>query len=341
MNEIVSFEVIDDGGTFEHGSGYDAIVDQLDETLDLWHCGELTRPKYIAALKAILERHPHFIDGHAHLGYALMEEGRPKLALQSCLRGFEVGRAAIPPEYAGVIEWDLLENRPFLRAAHGVVLCHMRLGQRSQAIDVMERMITWNPNDNQGIRFLIGSEYLRAGKTAKALTILNEQADQYPPYHYELGLLHFMKGATVAAATSLRRGFVANPYIAEMLCGCPDPMPLAIWHGSSDAEPETAHDYVQAYGDLWYKTPNAIAFVRWLHTHPRVMAERAAIFDPKEALLWEHEFERRRVLIEQEDKALAKIDERLSDAIVVERADRDGRMVAPWLYIKKQGRFSL
>ncbi|WP_181147658.1 tetratricopeptide repeat protein [Ensifer aridi] len=79
----------------------------------------------------------------------------------------------------------------------------------------MEKMLTWNPDDNPGIRFLIGSEYLRIGKTAKATRIFNEEVDQYPPYHYELGLLHFLAGNPVAAATSLGRGLVPNGYVAE------------------------------------------------------------------------------------------------------------------------------
>lgn len=41
-----------------------------------------------------------------------MEEGKPKLALQACLQGLEVGEHAIPASYAGSIEWGFLENRP-------------------------------------------------------------------------------------------------------------------------------------------------------------------------------------------------------------------------------------
>ena len=109
----------------------------------------------------------------------------------------------------------------------------------------MEQLLRWNPNDNQGVRLSIGSEYLRAGHRAKAGRVLREHADEYPPYRFELGLLHLQKQKWAEAATSLRRGFVDNPYIAEILCGNPDPMPLPIWEGSNWQGTETAKEYVE------------------------------------------------------------------------------------------------
>lgn len=119
---MLTLEIFDDGGVFRYGDGYEQIVEELDDALEQRDGGTLAPAKYVRTLKALVDRHPHFIDGHAHLGYALMEEGKPKLALQACLQGLEVGERAIPAGYAGSIEWGFLENRPFLRAAHGVVL---------------------------------------------------------------------------------------------------------------------------------------------------------------------------------------------------------------------------
>lgn len=66
------------------------------------------------------------------------------------------------------------------------------------------------------------------------------------------------------------------------------------------------------------------------------MVERASVMACKEALRWEHDPIQRRKLIDAEEVALAAIDDRLSKEIVVERADRDGRMVAPWLHSQQK-----
>ncbi|MDE0447649.1 MAG: hypothetical protein OXH96_13330 [Spirochaetaceae bacterium] len=325
-------EVFEGSAAFRYPEGYDEIVGELDHLLDSRDGGRLTHNQYLTELKDLVARHPGFIDGHAHVGFALLEQDRPKLALKASLRGLALGEEAIPSGFEGRIAWSSLENRPFLRAAHGVVLCYLRLRQRRNAIPLMEKMLAWNPNDNQGIRFLLGSEYLRAGIEDKAAAIFHAEGPDYPPYRYELGLLLFRTGRHQAAATSLRHGFVENGYIAEVLCGTPDPLPLPIWHGSNFAEAGLAQDYVSQYGDLWYRSPAAVAFLRWLHMHPKIIAERSAILEWREALLWERDVERRRMLIDCEETSLKRIDDLLSKDIVIKRTDRHGRKVAPWLH---------
>jgi tetratricopeptide (TPR) repeat protein len=327
-----SLEVFEDGAVFRYPEGHDDMVRELDHLLDYHDGGRLTRNQYVTELKGLVARHPSFIDGHAHLGFALLEQDKPKLALGAGLCGLALGEEAIPSDFDGKVEWGFLENRPFLRAAHSVVLCYLRLGQRLNAIPLMEKMLAWNPNDNQGIRFIIGSVYLRSGMPDKAVAIFHAEGPHYPPYRYELGLLLFRTGRHQAAATSLRHGFVENGYIAEILCGTPDPLPLPIWHGSNFAEAELAQDYVLRYGDLWRRSPEAVTFLRWLHMHPKIMAERGAILEWREALLWEHDVERRRMLLDCEETSLKRIDDLLSQDIVIERTDRHGRTVVPWLH---------
>ena len=84
---------------------------------------------------------------------------------------------------------------------------------------------------------------------------------------------------------------------------------MPIWHGSNFAEPEIAHEYVEKYGKLWHDTPDAVTFLRWLYHQPQVMVERAAYLEIREALLWEHDVQKRRQILEQEkplDERLAK-----------------------------------
>jgi tetratricopeptide (TPR) repeat protein len=331
----IMFKADKNGGVFRHPAGYDKMVQELDDALDDRDAGRISIAAYIQKLKLLVERHPDFIDGHAHLGNALFEEGKTKSALSACLQGAAIGESVISQNFRGTIEWGHLDNRPFLRAMHGAALCHLKLGQRQKAVALMEKMLKWNPGDNQGVRYLVGSEYFRLGRTDEARAIFEAEAAYYPPYRYELALLLWKTGDRCAAATNLRLGFVENFYIAEMLCGNPEPRKLAIWHGTNFAEPEVAHDYIAHGADLWRRTPDAIAFLHWLYTHPKILAERAAVLQCREELLWEHESDQRRLIIAREETALHKIDGSLSEELIRDRTDHYGRPVSPWLYTSR------
>ena len=285
------------------------MVWELDHLLDYHDGGRLTCNQYVTELKDLVARHPSFIDGFAHLGFALLEQDKPKLALGAGLCGLALGEEAIPPDFEGKVEWSFLENRPFLRAAHGVVLCHLRLGQRLKAIPLMEKMLAWNPNDNQGIRFIIGSDYLRSGMEDKAAAIFHAEGPHYPPYRYELGLLLFRAGRHQAA------GYQSPPWLCRERIHRRDPLR----HSGSPAAPHLARLQLRRGGTgaglrvtirrSLASQPGGGDLLRWLHMHPKIMAERGAILEWREALLWEHDVERRRMILDCEETSLKRIDD--------------------------------
>lgn len=313
-------------------SEFDTALEALDSALEQRSQGLLTDKAYAALLERIITERPDFIDAHAHLSYLWIEQGKPKKALDASLAGLTLANRLVPEGFAGHIEWGHLDNRPYLRAMHGAVLAYGRLRRHKEAAAVIERVLACNPNDNQGGRYLLGSELLRAGDAARAQTVFEAEGASYPPYHYELALLHLQAGRWVPAATALRRGFCANLYIAETLSGLHDPKPLAIWHGSNLAEPETARDYLGLYGALWIRRPDFPAFVRWLFNHSKVLAERAAITACQEALCWEHEFSVRGTLVDRHDQLVAAIDDSISTAVVERKQDRRGQSIYPWMH---------
>ena len=69
-----------------------------------------------------------------------------------------------------------------------------------------DKILAYNPEDNQGARWLLGSELLRTGDHERAFSVLKEHADEFSPYWYELGLLHFLNGELV----KLQLHFVAD-----------------------------------------------------------------------------------------------------------------------------------
>ncbi|EPH5377943.1 tetratricopeptide repeat protein, partial [Escherichia coli] len=118
---------------------------------------------------------------------------------------------------------------------------NVHLQRHQDAVMLTDKILAYNPEDNQGARWLLGSELLRTGDHKQAFSVLKEHADEFSPYWYELGLLHFLNGEHVKAATAFRHGFATNTYIAEMLCGNLHPFPLAVRHNFSGSL-DTAED---------------------------------------------------------------------------------------------------
>jgi tetratricopeptide (TPR) repeat protein len=326
------FEVMGRDGLFAPSNEIEEATSLFDALMEQRDAGRLQPAVYVKRLAALVERHPDFIDGHAHLGYAFFDQGRIEDGLAACQGGVAIGDAVIPKSFKGVISWSFLENRPYLRALHVVVLCQMKRGEGASAIAVMERMLRLNPDDNQGIRLLIGSAFLRSGERNKARKALEAEADGYPPCRYDLALLNWIEGDAVKAATELRRGFVENVYIAEILCGNPDPAPLPIWHGINYAEVDFAKDYIADHGPLWRETKGAVPFLRWLFTCSAVLMERGALLACREELTFADDPMQRRASLDRQAELVARIDDASSKALIAPRKDRHGKLIEPWAF---------
>jgi hypothetical protein len=93
------------------------------------------------------------IDAHAHLGNLRFDHW-PKAAMAHYEVGIGIGDLSLGPDFNALLPWGYIYNRPYLRALHGYGLCLWRLGNADKARIVFERILSLNPIDNQGIRFL-------------------------------------------------------------------------------------------------------------------------------------------------------------------------------------------
>ncbi len=92
------------------------------------------------------------IDAHAHLGNLEFDRW-PERAMVHYEVGICIGELSLPAGFDGLLVWGRIYNRPFLRCLHGYGLCVWRLGRLPEAERVFERILSLNPNDNQGVRF--------------------------------------------------------------------------------------------------------------------------------------------------------------------------------------------
>ncbi len=101
------------------------------------------------------------LDAHAHLGNFTFDN-RPEQAIRHYEVGVRIGEPSLADDFDGLLPWDRIDNRPFLRCMHGLGLCLWRLRRADEAAEVFGRLLWLNPTDNQGIRFLLPQ--VRAGE---------------------------------------------------------------------------------------------------------------------------------------------------------------------------------
>jgi len=127
----------------------------FDRGMDhLWASWPLRAEAYY---REALRIDPGHADAWVHLGNRRFDEGRVAEALAHYERGQAAAEARTvgdPARYPGLF-WGDVDSRPFMRALHGRALCLWRLGQRDDARQVFAWMLELNPNDNQGVRFLL------------------------------------------------------------------------------------------------------------------------------------------------------------------------------------------
>jgi tetratricopeptide (TPR) repeat protein len=71
--------------------------------------------------------------------------------------------------------WKQLNTRPYMRALHGLGLCNFHLGHRiydplllNESLNIFNKMLRLNPDDNQGVRYLISDVYLKDGAVRRS-----------------------------------------------------------------------------------------------------------------------------------------------------------------------------
>ncbi len=234
------------------------------EGMEAWWAGDRARAR--RHFREALKVEPMHPSAHLHVGVDLMDRGRLKQAQTHLELAREGGEAHLQWN-DGRLEWSWMENRPYLRALANLALVHRRRRQWRQALDLHLHLLELNPNDNQGIRHLVGEEHHRLGELDDAIEAYERGRDE-PGCRYGLALALLQGGRSGRAAMELVGGFGANRYVAPMLLGWQWQRLDGFW-GTNMAEPDWASEYVAQCGDLWRSEPAAAPFLeRWWSADP-------------------------------------------------------------------------
>jgi tetratricopeptide (TPR) repeat protein len=181
--------------------------------------------------------------------YVLLAEEEAKSAEEALAlfrKGVAAGEQALGPagfkEYAGHFS-GFLETRPYMRARAGLAATLSALGEVDEAIGHYGDMLRLNPNDNQGIRYVLARCLMKRGDT-KTLKALFERYDDDGSalWLYSRALVAFREseGSDEKAKEFARNALRANRHVPAVLTGRKKAKPSTIGCLTVGGEDEAA-----------------------------------------------------------------------------------------------------
>jgi tetratricopeptide (TPR) repeat protein len=159
--------------------------------------------------------------------------------------------------------WELLDARPYMRAAFSRASCLWVLGRKDEAVKDFWWLLALNTNDNQGVRYRLLPALLsleRYGDAAELTEAYDTKREAV--WLFTRALLKFREGGGVSASTkALKKALKQNPYVQAYLTGekrIPDDYPRQYALGDEDE----AILYAEQHLNFWRKTPGAVGWVR-------------------------------------------------------------------------------
>jgi tetratricopeptide (TPR) repeat protein len=247
---------------FGSGEKYDDNLSAAQEIIyDAWD--ETDRRKRIALAKKALAISPLCADAY---GLLAEDAGTVEEALALHREGVAAGERALGAnafvEDVGYF-WGLLETRPYMRARHGLATSLWQTGEKEEAIDHYKDMLRLNPDDNQGIRYLLLDALLELGRDADAGKLMMRYKDDgTAAWTWSRALLSFRgKGDCGPSRKALERAVAGNAHVPAYLFGektLPRTLPDFIGWGDENE----AIAYVYGSAPAWAATTGALAWAR-------------------------------------------------------------------------------
>jgi tetratricopeptide (TPR) repeat protein len=150
-----------------------------------------------------------------------------------------------------------------MRALEGKASCLWKLKRKEEALNTYYEMLDLNPNDNQGVRYILVDLLLSLNQEEDLDDLIREyKRDPTAIWLYTEALLNFRKnGASTTANRKLTKALEENEHVADYLIGkkrIPGQLPASISFG----EESEAVDYAANHLNYWRITTGAIEWLQ-------------------------------------------------------------------------------
>lgn len=159
--------------------------------------------------------------------------------------------------------WGLALTRPYMRSRLGLAESLTAVGRVDEGIEHYRELLRLNPNDNQGVRYVLLPKLLAAGRDLAAAKLLKEFDEESASWAYSRALLAFrLSGRSAAASQELRDAIRVNAHVPELIrSDMPIPQPPHYAAGSFEEACVAAEELRPAYE----ATPGALDWLVEAH----------------------------------------------------------------------------
>jgi len=238
----------------------DALFAAQELIYDAWEMRD--RRRRVALAKKALE-----LSADCGDAYLLLAEEAKSVdeAIVLYRQAVEAGKRALGDtfdEYVGDF-WGFVDTRPYMRARHMLALALWKAGEKAEAAAHYQDMLRLNPDDNQGIRYLLLDALLALGREAEAAALLQQYGDDASAaWAWSDALLAFRReGDCEASRTRLAHAIQANRHVPAYLLGEKKPSrQLPDYVGPGDQDEAIA--YVYGAAEAWTAAGGALDWAR-------------------------------------------------------------------------------
>lgn len=232
------------------------------DAMECMHCDD---KKVVKLCKDALKLYPDCVDAQVML--AEIQSESVEDYIQAMKKAVASGRKELGEDCfkndVGYF-WGLLETRPFMRAMGQLADGYRQMGKQGfpKAIEIYEEMLRLNPNDNQGVRYLLIGCYL-AQKLYKETENLIEKYkdDSMAVFNWAKVLYCYVTEGEDAAEKVLKSAIEQNQYVLGFLTGkksLPQYMPGSYSRGNEDE----AIICIDSLDEAWKSHPEAQSWLK-------------------------------------------------------------------------------
>ncbi|WP_245947629.1 tetratricopeptide repeat protein [Bacillus taeanensis] len=235
--------------------------DQAQELL--YEAYEAPETSQVELAKKALELYPNSPDAYILLGE---HADSPSKALECYEKAVEAGEQDLGKTFFNENKghfWGLIETRPYMRAKLMAAQALWNRGDITKALQHYQDMLELNPNDNQGVRYLLLHAYLKLERADQAEALFAQYKDDYTAHFlYNRILVSYMKnGITSKLSKLLKEAQKQNAFVLPYLLKQKQ-IPADSFNYVGFGDETEAAAYAQEHALIWWRETELLDYIK-------------------------------------------------------------------------------